>query len=234
MTSPHSKPDHMMRLYERYQAGESIPDLAQSIGVHRTTVHEWFRNAGLPLRGMRTFDVSDTRRLYERYVAGESIIDLAAERKVNRTTLTMWFKRMGLPTRPKIRRPTQTFNGRTYTPDGQDYYRATTVPRTKLHRDVWEHHYGPIPDGWDVHHKDGDKANNAIENLEAMPDAEHMALSTWKEVEPRTCLCCGGTIPWKNGMTPSVYHRRLYCGNACARSHAMGKPRGWSPLKEPI
>lgn len=45
-----------------------------------------------------------------------------------------------------------------------------------LHRDVWAAAYGPIPEGHDVHHIDFDPSNNTLENLRALPAAEHQAL----------------------------------------------------------
>lgn len=46
----------------------------------------------------------------------------------------------------------------------------------RLHRTVWEHFYGAIPEGYDIHHKDKDRANNQVWNLEMMSDAEHSRL----------------------------------------------------------
>jgi hypothetical protein len=42
---------------------------------------------------------------------------------------------------------------------------------------VWlEHHPGDtIPRGYVIHHRDGDKLNDVIENLEKLPLAEHVA-----------------------------------------------------------
>ena len=42
-----------------------------------------------------------------------------------------------------------------------------------LHRQVWVRHNGPIPEGYEIHHKDGDWRNNAIENLECVDGREH-------------------------------------------------------------
>ena len=48
---------------------------------------------------------------------------------------------------------------------------------TKLeHRLVWEQHYGPIPPGGVIHHKNGDGRDNRVENLELMQRASHSSL----------------------------------------------------------
>jgi hypothetical protein len=38
---------------------------------------------------------------------------------------------------------------------------------------VWEQHYGIIPRGYEVHHKNGDRKDNNIENLELLEENEH-------------------------------------------------------------
>ena len=45
----------------------------------------------------------------------------------------------------------------------------------RLHRDVWEFHNGPIPDGNQIHHIDGDTSNNDIANLECLSFKAHRA-----------------------------------------------------------
>jgi hypothetical protein len=44
----------------------------------------------------------------------------------------------------------------------------------QAHRWVWINHYGSIPPGMDIHHKDGDKSNNEIENLEMLSRSDHL------------------------------------------------------------
>lgn len=41
------------------------------------------------------------------------------------------------------------------------------------HRWVWEKRHGPIPKGFVIHHKDGNKLNNKLRNLELMSRGEH-------------------------------------------------------------
>lgn len=46
----------------------------------------------------------------------------------------------------------------------------------KLHRLIWEKWYGEIPPTTNIHHKDGNKLNNCIWNLEPMSISEHTIL----------------------------------------------------------
>lgn len=46
------------------------------------------------------------------------------------------------------------------------------------HRYVWEQANGPIPDGYDVHHIDGNGHNNDLSNLQLIKHGEHVAMHT--------------------------------------------------------
>src|SRR5678816_2057902 len=46
----------------------------------------------------------------------------------------------------------------------------------RLHRAVWEHHVGPIPDGHHIHHLDENPLNNDIGNLQCLPGTEHVRM----------------------------------------------------------
>lgn len=67
----------------------------------------------------------------------------------------------------------QYFNNRKYSKRANGYYLATSKPRTLMHRDVWESINGKIPFNHDVHHKDHDRSNNTIDNLELLSKQEH-------------------------------------------------------------
>jgi hypothetical protein len=41
------------------------------------------------------------------------------------------------------------------------------------HAFVWMAAYGPMPDGYIIHHRDANKANNQLDNLELLTRAEH-------------------------------------------------------------
>jgi len=42
-----------------------------------------------------------------------------------------------------------------------------------IHRKIWEEHFGKIPVGYVIHHKNGDKKDNRIENLQCLTIKEH-------------------------------------------------------------
>jgi hypothetical protein len=49
-----------------------------------------------------------------------------------------------------------------------------------IHRQVYEKHYGPIPEAWHIHHVDGNKINNDFRNLVAIPKEVHEFVHTWQ------------------------------------------------------
>jgi hypothetical protein len=54
----------------------------------------------------------------------------------------------------------------------------------KLHRVIWEQHYGKIPKGYQIHHIDGNKLNNHISNLKLISMSEHSRLHMIGENNP--------------------------------------------------
>lgn len=51
-------------------------------------------------------------------------------------------------------------------PESGNYY-------VRQHRLVWEQAYGPLPDGYEVHHLNGVRTDNRLENLCALPKSNH-------------------------------------------------------------
>lgn len=63
----------------------------------------------------------------------------------------------------------------------KDYYKIISRKEGNhgkyLHRLIWEKANGNIPDGYVIHHKDGNRLNNDLSNLELMELHEHQRLS---------------------------------------------------------
>lgn len=70
-----------------------------------------------------------------------------------------------------ISKTKQEFNGTVYYLCGKYFQHKGK----RLHRAVWEYSNGKIPEGFDIHHEDGDRSNNQIENLRLLPRSEHHA-----------------------------------------------------------
>ena len=68
-----------------------------------------------------------------------------------------------------------TYDGHTITFSSSNGYPTIYVggKNVLLHRYVWEKHYGAIPDGFEVHHKDKDRCNYAVENLVLVNAVDH-------------------------------------------------------------
>lgn len=69
-----------------------------------------------------------------------------------------------------ISKTAQEFNGKRYWLCGK-YFQRKGV---RLHRVVWEYHFGEIPKESHIHHIDHDRTNNQIENLECKAETDHL------------------------------------------------------------
>ena len=122
------------------------------------------------------------------------------------------------------RTPYQIFDGIHFRIDKRCGYFWSTKKYLKksMHKYVWEYYNGELQDGWEVHHKDFDKSNNSIENLIALPRADHRRLHQMKKlgiegVFDGKCIVCGKTIP------PTTGH--VICSAACKQKFARQSGR---------
>src|SRR5262245_28980841 len=68
-------------------------------------------------------------------------------------------------------------------PTTHGYQRIEITLRLYVHRLVWEAFHGPIPSGFEINHRDGNKANNRLDNLELVTRSENM-LHCHRQLKP--------------------------------------------------
>lgn len=68
------------------------------------------------------------------------------------------------------------FDGLRFSRGDDDGYYRNAKTGERLHRYVWRFYNGEIPDGYEVHHIDGNKSNNDISNLQLLELHEHKKL----------------------------------------------------------
>lgn len=81
------------------------------------------------------------------------------------------------------------------------------------HRWVWEQANGPIPAGYLVHHRNGDKLDNRLENLELLTHAEHSRHHNDRHPRTKTCEVCGAEYE----PHPTKRARSKTCSRPCMR-----------------
>lgn len=132
------------------------------------------------------------------------------------------------------------FNGYTYRryPESTNAAHRRYFSRTghRLHRDVWEHFKGPIPKGWEIHHKDDNYSNNDIANLECLPRKKHRAkhhvgyVERGRSARQLAHLAKAGEAAkaWHRSAEGRAWHR----ANAARTIHAANAPKPYSKTKK--
>jgi hypothetical protein len=67
--------------------------------------------------------------------------------------------------------------------EDREYYHSANK---RYHVALWEHHHGPVPSGYVIHHIDHNSLNNDISNLSCMLKGEHLSLHKKGRPHPRT------------------------------------------------
>ena len=101
------------------------------------------------------------------------------------------------------------------------------------HRLVWEMNHGPVPDGYQIHHKNGVPLDNNIGNLELVDPKTHRRIHAgWRVVDGewiKPCSGCGGVFPLsafyalKKGPRPRCKQCHRAATMAWTRSRRAGK-----------
>lgn len=83
------------------------------------------------------------------------------------------------------------------------------------HRWVWQQAHGPIPEGYEIHHKNGKKRDNRLENLVLMEIGKHRSMHARRP--PRLCAIDGCDAPHES----AGFCKRHWC-----RWRRTGNPLG--------
>ncbi len=71
------------------------------------------------------------------------------------------------------------FQGVKFIPTSQGYF-TSTKGCIRMHRFVWEYYNDKIPQGLHIHHINGDRTDNKIENLQLVTIKQHRKLHSKK------------------------------------------------------
>lgn len=116
------------------------------------------------------------KQMYSEYQKGFSLGEVGKMFGMTRQSVYSGFKCRNFVLRKKKQLPFQTFNGERFTKRNHGYLARTDGDRELMHRVVWQFYNGKIPAQHDVHHKNHNKEDNRIENLELLSKSEHARL----------------------------------------------------------
>ena len=106
------------------------------------------------------------------------------------------------------------FDNLVFRRDKKTGYYLNAKTHKRLHVYVWEYYNGEIPKGCEIHHKDFDKSNNEVDNLQLLTKKDHFCSGACKAAnrrksgvddETRKCEWCG------NELTTNKYSKAKTC-----------------------
>ena len=115
-----------------------------------------------------------------------------------------------------IRMDTAIFDGIEYYWDGRYYTRHKGVPvPIRAHRELWMEAFGPIPEGYHIHHLDENRRNNSLSNLLVVKASEHtkghMQDEGRKEqVRKNMQIACEAAKIWHSSEEGKQWHRKQF------------------------
>lgn len=103
-----------------------------------------------------------------------------------------------------------------------------------LHVWVWEQHYGPIPEGHDIHHMNEDRTDYRIENLEMVTHGDHRRVHAEMKFDggKKQCRDCGEWKPLDQFPKRSKKARGLYLSYCRECKSKMDKEYREGPKRE--
>ena len=96
----HLSPTEAVALIQAHQAGSTMTELAQSYGIHRSTVAGWIERLTLPTR-KRGLDRDELPNVIRQYQAGWSLARLGQHYGCDAETVRTALKRANIRLRPR-------------------------------------------------------------------------------------------------------------------------------------
>jgi transposase-like protein len=85
-----------------YQQGQTLSQVAEAFGVHKTTISDHLKHRGVSTRVVqRRLSDADVARAAELYTAGQSLAQVGKRFGVYDSTIRHEFKKAGISTRPR-------------------------------------------------------------------------------------------------------------------------------------
>lgn len=181
------KQKNIIECIELYKAGISFVKIAKKLGYARKTLRKYLVKNGIKIkkRGMYKKQIS-SKIISNLYLSGISMKEIAKRFEVSNSFICNRLKINGTKKRKRPRGNKHHFwkGGKIRSGDYWIIYvsKHQYVPE---HRLIWEKENGSIPIGWVIHHLNGNKLDNRIENLFAMPKKEHHPRLIVKPYEKR-------------------------------------------------
>lgn len=169
------------------------------------------------------------------YIAGHSTLRIAKKLKANPSAINGLLRRRGVKMRsgapPRIH---QIWDGknhddgwvdnrgrfRVYRPDCPRAYASGYALRA--HVVWWLYHGKPHPRNKELHHIDENRLNDAMNNLELLPNSTHQSFHKSASVVFHCRKCGKEIVRSKNRMRYS----NNYCSQKCYSAHARDKTHG--------
>ncbi len=189
-------------IIKMYGDGKSMSEIARRLNTHHGCIAYHLHKTNTPTRKVYLRNpLIKTEDIVKSYLSGDSITEIAERVGISYQSISLRLFRANI----KMRKHGETLKemikkGRIKIKSGKDSHmwkggislnkKGYVVIRidkkeTLEHRYVWEKHHGKLPKNWLVHHLNGVRNDNRIENLQAMPKERHNSMLQFEPYKKR-------------------------------------------------